>query len=198
MKSRTIAAFDFDGTIITKDSLPLFILFSTKFGRLISRAIQMLPHFILFKLKIIPNHVAKAKLCKLFFTGYTSGEFDRIGNDFAKEIDKIVNPEALKKIEWHKEMGHEVIIISASVENWIRPWAIQHGIDKVLATQLETSDGVLTGKLLSENCHGEEKVNRLIAAYPNRANYTLYAYGDTTGDKELLAMSDFPFYQRFN
>jgi phosphatidylglycerophosphatase C len=194
---KTIAAFDFDGTIINRDSLPLFILFSTNLKRLIFSSIKLLPYLILFKLKIIPNHIAKAKLCKYFFSGYESGEFDLLGQKFSATIEKILNPDAMSKIRWHQQMGHDVIIISASLENWIKPWAINHHIKDVLATKMEIADNVLTGKLLSKNCHGVEKVKRLLESYPDRANYTLYSYGDTGGDSELLSISDFPFYRCF-
>jgi phosphatidylglycerophosphatase C len=198
MKHSTIAAFDFDGTLIRKDSLPLFIIFSSGFLKLFAGTLRMLPHYILFKLKIISNNDAKSKLCKIFFSGYRHQDFIIAGSRFMTKLNKSVNPEALKKVKWHQEMGHHVVIISASVENWIIPWALDHGINEVLATKMEVVHNGLTGELLTENCHGIEKVNRLLAAYPDRASYTLFAYGDSDGDKELLAMSDFPYYQCFN
>jgi phosphoserine phosphatase len=45
---------------------------------------------------------------------------------------------------------------------------------------------------ISKNCYGQEKVNRLLEVEPDRKNYYLYAYGDSRGDREMLAFADFP------
>ena len=194
---KVIAAFDFDGTIIKHDSLPVFIRFVATLPRFVAGSLQMLPHLTLFALKLIPNYQAKEKLFKTFFTGFDLEKFNGIADNFSKKIDQMVNPAALEKIKWHHQMGHHILIISASAENWIRPWAVQNGIHEILATRLEVKNGQLTGKFLTRNCHGQEKVDRLLEVYPDREKYTLYAYGDTNGDKELLALADHSFYRTF-
>ena len=195
---KTIAAFDFDGTITTRDTLPVFIRFSTDIKRIIWGGFLIVPSFSLYKLKIISNKKAKERLFKAFFAGIDIDIFNDIANKFSDRINGIINPIAIEKIKWHQQMGHEVIIISASAENWIHPWAAQQGINTVLATQLEIVDNKITGNFLGQNCHGTEKVDRLLKQYPNKENYTLYAYGDSSGDKELLALADYPFYRIFN
>jgi len=95
-------------------------------------------------------------------------------------------------------MGHDMLILSASMENWLMPFARYLEIDRVEGTQLEVSpDGRLTGKFLSKNCYGEEKVIRLRSRLPNREEFHLIAYGDSRGDKELLNYADEAFYRRF-
>jgi len=194
---RIIAAFDFDGTITKRDSMPAFIKFMSTIPDFLSGSMRMLPYLILFKLNIIPNDLAKEKLFKIFFSGMNDKKFNIIAGRFSAKINDMINPEALEKIKWHQKMGHHVIIISASAENWIKPWAAANGIHQVLATQLEVINGQMTGNFISKNCHGQEKVNRLFEVYPERHNYTLYAYGDTNGDKELLALADHAFYRSF-
>jgi phosphatidylglycerophosphatase C len=194
---KVIAAFDFDGTITTTDSLLVFIKYAVALPRLITGTILMIPSLVLFKLKFIPNFKAKERLFKIFFGGIGIDEFNQLSNQFSDKIDKIINPAALEKLKWHQQMGHEVIIISASAENWIYPWAIRQGITMVLGTQLEVKNNLITGTFLTKNCHGAEKVNRLLDCYPNREEYTLYAYGDSNGDTELLALADHSFYRSF-
>jgi phosphatidylglycerophosphatase C len=195
---KVIAAFDFDGTITTRDTLPAFIRFAVSFGHLIAGSLSMVPFLVLFKLKVIPNYKAKERLFKTFFAGITLDRFNMLSEKFIPTIEKLVNPAALEKLKWHQEMGHEVIIISASAENWIRPWAIKNGINTVLATKLQVIDHMtITGNFLTKNCHGTEKVTRLLEQYPERQNYILYAYGDSNGDRELLALADHPFYRSF-
>lgn len=194
---KVIAAFDFDGTITTRDTLPVFVWYATKLWRILTGTLMIIPFVALFKLRVIPNYQAKERLFKAFFAGVKLDKFNALCLGFKPVIDKLVNPEALAKIKWHHEQGHEVIIISASAENWINPWAIEQDIKTVLATQLQIIDDKITGVFLTKNCHGPEKVGRLLAAYPDRENYILYAYGDSNGDKELLAFADHSFYRSY-
>lgn len=121
-----------------------------------------------------------------------------MGGGFSSEIDKIIRPKALEALKQHKKDGDRVIIISASIENWIKPWAEKIGADIVIATKIQTNEnGLLTGKFLSKNCFGQEKANRLFELFPNRKEYTLIAYGDSRGDKELIEISDKGYYNKF-
>jgi HAD superfamily phosphoserine phosphatase-like hydrolase len=89
------------------------------------------------------------------------------------------------------------VVISASLDIYVRPWAIKAGFADVIATHLETrEDGRVTGKLSGANCFGAEKVRRLEALLGPRSGYTLYAYGDSRGDKELLLSADYPYYRK--
>lgn len=65
-------------------------------------------------------------------------------------------------------------------------------IETVLATEIKVRDNIIEGTFSSENCYGQEKVNRLLAQFPDRNGYILYAYGDSAGDKALLALADYP------
>jgi len=194
---KTIAAFDFDGTLTTKDSLLHFLLFKSSPLKLLLRAVPSLYYVLMYSLKLMPNFVAKQALFSLFFRGMAITDFDRRCHLFLTRLNGMVRPEAKEKIQWHQSMGHEVVIISASIENWIIPFAQQMGVDTVLATTIEVNSGVVTGKFLSKNCFGPEKAVRLLERFPDRENYILYAYGDSNGDRELLGMADHPFYRSF-
>ena len=84
------------------------------------------------------------------------------------------------------------------MKNWIAPWAKENGIKEVISTEVEIKNSILTGKFRTRNCHGKEKVQRLLEKYPSREKYFLYAYGDSRGDKELLKLADKKFYRKFN
>ncbi|MCB1149091.1 MAG: HAD-IB family hydrolase, partial [Chlamydiia bacterium] len=58
------------------------------------------------------------------------------------------------------------------------------------------SKGVLTGKLLGANCRGPEKVRRILETFGPKESYLLYAYGDSAGDREMLALADHPFFRK--
>lgn len=191
-KKYTIAAFDFDGTITTKDTLFDFIRFYYGKRTLITGLCLLSPVLIGYKLGFLANSVAKEKLFSHFFKGQCIDEYNRICANYAKRIHQICKSETLDKIKWHKEQNHRLLIVSASNKNWIAPWALQNLFDEVIGTEIEVVNGQITGEFTSKNCYGAEKTNRLLALYPNRKEYTLYAYGDSSGDKELLALADFP------
>lgn len=187
-----IAAFDFDGTITLKDTLFDFISFYFSKRKLLSGLIILSPILIGYKMGIIKNYRAKQIMFSYFFKNRTIIEFNDKSEKYAKRINKITRQSTLQKINEHQSRNHKVIIISASISNWIIPWANSMGIHTVMGTEIEINDGLLTGKFSSKNCYGPEKVNRLLELYPDRAEYDLYAYGDSEGDKELLALSDYP------
>ncbi|RYG15043.1 MAG: HAD-IB family hydrolase [Chitinophagaceae bacterium] len=192
---KTIAIFDFDGTITKKDTLLEFIKFSKGRLKFYLGFLLFSPLLVAMKLKIYPNWRVKQQLFSYFYKGVSIAKFDDWATNFSEKVNALVRIKAIEAIKLHKEEGNKIIIISASIENWIKPWAEQLEIDSVLATGIEIdTKGILTGKFLTKNCYGIEKVNRLLIAFPNRNEYKLVAYGDSRGDKELLELADEGFY----
>lgn len=198
MKQETIVVFDFDGTITKKDTLIEFIKFTKGEWNFYAGFLLFSPLLIAMKLRIYPNWKVKQQLFSYFFKGVSSNNFNTWGKNFSIEIDKMVDNRAIKAIKLHSEKGNKIIIISASIENWILPWATQNWISSTLATKVEIDErNLLTGKFLTKNCYGQEKVNRFLAIFPKRDEYKLVAYGDSLGDKELLEFADESFYNKF-
>ena len=196
MSKKVIAAFDFDGTLTTKDTMFDFLKFYKGSFVLWLGLITGSPYLMAYYLGLITNHEAKEKLLAYFIKGKSIDDFSEKCKEYESQINKICHQQTLDRLKWHQDQGHEVLIISASLDNWIKPWAESKSISTVLATQIEVKDGVITGRFSSRNCFGQEKVNRLKALYPEK-DYLLYAYGDSSGDKELLEYADFPtLYKR--
>nr|WP_307990863.1 HAD family hydrolase [uncultured Niameybacter sp.] len=193
-----IAAFDFDGTITTKDSL--LDLYKYSFGnrKFIKGLIIHSLDILFYMIGIKKNDEVKEKLFKYFFKNISENEFNTLCNAYCENrLETIINSVALEKIKWHKEKGHVVVIISASFETWIKPWANKNGIEEVICTQYEVVNNQITGNIKGKNCHGIEKVNRLIEKYPKKEEYILYAYGDSKGDLDLLKFSDHPHFKKY-
>lgn len=189
-----IAIFDFDGTITKKDTLFDFIKYYWGAPKLYLGLIVLFPLLALYKIGLIKNNRAKEILFRYYFKGENIDQFNEKCKLYINRIDSICKKETLDKIKWHKESEHTSIIISASIKNWIEPWAKQHGFKTVLGTEIEVEDDIITGKFATNNCHGEEKVKRFREKYPNRECYFLYAYGDSSGDKYILDYSDKPTF----
>lgn len=193
-----LALFDFDGTITTDDSLIKFIRFAVGDIKFIWGMTVLSPILITYKLRLIPNYKAKQMMLSYFFKGMREHQFKTVARGYSlKHIDTILRSKAMKKIAFHKEQGHKVVVVSASIECWIKPWCDTNDLD-LIATKLEMKDGIVTGKLLTKNCYGIEKVNRVKEKY-NLSHYDyIYAYGDSRGDKELLEFADESYYKPFN
>lgn len=188
---RTIAAFDFDGTLTTRDTLPLFIIHAKGWRRFICGMIQLTPMLCGCLLGRIPNGEAKQRLFAHFFKGMPYKDFCFYGKAFSDKIEEALNFKNFHRLQQHMRQGDSVCIISASIQEWIQPWARGYGVDRVIATRIETDgNGTLTGRFLSSNCNGKEKVRRLLEEEPDRENYYLYAYGDSKGDIPMLEFAD--------
>ena len=195
--AKSLALFDFDGTITTRDSLADFIQFAVGKPRYYLGLLRMSPVLAGFVFKLIRNDVAKQKLLGHFFGGWTEQRFQRVADDYAAScIEAIVRPKAMARINWHKAQGHQVVIVSASAENWLRHWCDKHGLD-LLGTKMESRDGLMTGRFVGNNCHGEEKVRRVSEVFAGRLDDIGWAYGDTSGDRPMLSMAKEGFYRHF-
>ena len=87
--------------------------------------------------------------------------------------------------------------MTASPVQTVAPFARRLGADNIIGTGLAfDSQCRVTGEFTGENCRGQEKVRRLKAAYGENLVVTA-AYGDTSGDTEMLAMAQQPGFRIF-
>lgn len=194
---KVLALFDFDGTLTHKDSLGDFIQFAVGKRRAFLGGMILAPTLIRYVLGSTDNSLAKQHVLCHFFAGESEKKIRLLGRDYATHrIPAILRPEGLKRLAWHQEHGHEVVIVSASVELWLKDWTDSLGI-ALLATYMEVQDGYLTGRFAGQNCHSEEKVRRIRAAYSLENYDEIYAYGDTSGDRPMLALAHQQFYKPF-
>ena len=192
-----IAFFDFDGTITKKDTLLEFIRFTKGSFSFYTGFLVNLPYLFAYKFKIISNQSAKERVLKFFFNGTAVEEFNRKCQQFAELIvPKLVRLKALDEIERLKGLNITVVVVSASPENWIEHWTKALGLE-LIASRLEILNGKVTGKILGQNCHGDEKVVRIKEVYDLSSYNIIAAYGDSGGDKPMLALAEHAYYRPF-
>lgn len=188
-----LALFDFDGTLTTKDSLGEFVKFAVGSKTYYMKLLLFSPIFILYKMKIMDNAYAKELLFRLFFLGKSENSFKDVALRYSDEkLSTILNEDTYEKFLSHIENGDRVIVVSASMRCWLKPFASKHKVE-LLSTELEFINGKFTGKFSTKNCHGVEKVNR-IKEHLRLDDYSeVYAYGDSSGDKQMLEIADFAY-----
>lgn len=196
MKKRLVL-FDFDGTITTKDTFLEFIRFYHGPVKFVMGFLFMSPWMALMILKIIPNYKGKERVLRWFFRNETVENFNQKSADFCKHVvPALIRPKALTQIRQYLEEGSTVVVISASAENWVRPWCSAHGLN-CLATQLEIKNNRITGNISGFNCYGAEKEKRIRACYALSDFDEIIAYGDSRGDLEMLALANQQHYKPF-
>lgn len=188
---KRLALFDFDGTLTTSDTLLGFAAHAVGRWRCLSALLQSMPHIILWKLGFISNAVAKQYLFRRLYRGVELQKLRRKGIGFIPAIDSLLRPEAYKAMRGHIASGDTVVIVSAAIDFRIEAWARKERVSKVIATEPEVDEeGKLTGRFSTPNCYGAEKVGRLRLSFPDLDKYEIVAYGNSRGDRELLALAD--------
>ncbi|HBF05276.1 MAG TPA: HAD-IB family hydrolase [Prevotella sp.] len=197
---KKIYCFDFDGTLTTSDTLLEFIKFAKGTGRFLMVFLMYSPILALMKLHLYPNWKAKQQIFAHLFADMRIERFDKLCQEFAESYQHLLRPDGIHCVHQALSAGAQVFIVSASIDNWVRPFFRARGLEdiEVLGTQVEVVDGKLTGKFKTNNCYGEEKVRRITAVLSqDRQAYDIEAFGDSRGDKELLAFADEGHYKPF-
>lgn len=156
-----------------------------------------LPLLLLMKMGLYPNWKVKQKVFAHCFKGMKLSDFNNWCARFAHDKASVLRPKGVQKIGEILEAGDRVVIVSASINNWVEPFFAGLSGVFVIGTMIENRDGVITGRFLTRNCYGEEKVRRLLQLYPERQDYWLVAYGDSRGDFELLDFANESHYKPF-
>jgi phosphatidylglycerophosphatase C len=186
---KTLALFDFDGTLFQKDSLIEFTKFYKGNFAFYKGILFLLPSLIGLRLKILNNQKVKIKFLTHFFKNTDFEEFNTLAQNFAaNKVPQNLNKKTIAFFLEHIKSNHTVCVVSASCPNWIQPWCNQYGV-KFIGTELETSNLKITGNLATENCFGIEKVNRIKAIFNLDEFDIIKVYGGGKGDLEMLKLS---------
>ena len=198
---KKIYCFDFDGTLTTSDTLLEFIKYAKGRGRFLMVFLMYSPLLVLMKLHLYPNWKAKQQIFAHLFAGMRIEKFDALCRGFAEESQHLLRPKGITLMHEALVAGAQVFIVSASIDNWVRPFFDIRNLKgvQVLGTQIEVEDGKLTGRFKSNNCYGKEKVHRIAEALKSfeRSEYEIEAFGDSHGDKEMLAFADKGHFKPF-
>lgn len=193
--SKRLVLLDFDGTLTRKDTLFEFIRFYHGWIRYLGGLILLSPWFVFFKLKLIANNKVKEIVLTYFFGDEREEMFNARCSAFASQvIPGLIKPSALRLLSKEVAEKSHVIVVSASPENWVKPWCDSVHI-QCLATRLEVIDQKISGKINGRNCYGDEKVVRIKSAYPPEQYDRIIAYGDSRGDREMLQLAHEPHFR---
>ncbi|MDA3076952.1 HAD-IB family hydrolase [Campylobacter sp. JMF_04 NA10] len=192
-----LVCFDFDGTITRDDSLLEFIAYVVGFKKFFHGIFRLSPILLGYKLGLCSNNFTRRRLMVHFFGGMSVDKFAKICKKYSTtHIEDIIKFEAMAKIKEYIANGDKVVIVTASLEDWLAPWCKENGLE-LLGTKIEKKGGVITGEIEGLNCYGAQKVARIKEAYDLSEFEKIIAYGDSRGDKEMLEFADEAHFRAF-
>ncbi|CNG46564.1 HAD family hydrolase [Yersinia intermedia] len=196
--SKILSVFDFDGTLTRHDSFIPFLRFA--FGnRFFTRRVVKLtiPSIQCLRRKLTRDEL-KEILISTFLTGIEEKWVQEKAELYCNLYwERLMRASGLLAVASEVSSGVEVTLCSASPRLVLGPFAERLGV-KLIGTELESVNGILTGRITGHNCRCIEKINRLESIYGSLDQYHLRAWGDTRGDYELLAAAKDAHWRHFH
>ncbi|WP_292023252.1 MULTISPECIES: HAD-IB family hydrolase [unclassified Brevundimonas] len=184
-----IVAFDFDGTLTIRDSFTEFLRWRVGPGGWALGLVKLAPALAAYARDRDRGRI-KAASVREFLHGVDRHTLEVEAARFADQVwPRFMRPDALKVWDdWGRRGAHRVIVTASPVAT-VAPFAKRLGAEALLGTEFvfDAQDRI-TGDFAGPNCRGAEKVRRLKAAYGDTMTLAA-AYGDTSGDAEMLAMA---------
>ncbi len=195
--ARPVVAFDFDGTLTVRDSFMAFLACKAGPWRFAAGLARLAPAAAGYLIRR-DRGVLKAAAVRVFLKGMTRQNLQASAQAFALEsVGRLLRPDAAAAWRDWQGRGARLLIVTASPEELVRPFADLLEADELIGTRLAyDSAGRVTGAFDGENCRGPEKVRRLevlLGPSPRLAA----AYGDTSGDREMLAIAEMQGFKVF-
>jgi phosphatidylglycerophosphatase C len=195
---RPLVAFDFDGTLTSRDSFTAFLAWRAGPARYAAGLASLALAGAAYLVNRDRGRL-KAAAVRRFLAGTPRRQLETQAQAFAAEQGRgLLRPDALRAWRRWQSEGARLVIVTATPEIIVAPIARGLGADLLIGTRLAfDADDRVTGDLDGANCRGPEKARRLREAYG--ADVALEAaYGDSDGDAEMLALAEEQGMKVFN
>ncbi len=189
-----LALFDFDHTVTTCDTYGRFLREVASPAQRSQAWLKVGPWLLAYRLKLISAERIRARATRLAFQGRDADDIARHAAGFASEfLPGVVRPEMHDRIHWNQRHGHTVVIVSGSLDLYLRPWCEQRGL-QLVCNRLESHAGCLTGRYADGDC-GPRKADHIRRLYDLSRYARIHAYGDSVEDHPMLALAHERWYR---
>jgi phosphatidylglycerophosphatase C len=190
-----LALFDFDGTITTGDTFTPFLRFSISPSRAILGGILISPLLVAHRLGLISTPRTRPIVARVGFQGASAPILRELGRRYAAEVlPTTIEPHAIERLHWHQRQGDTVAVVSAGLDVYLSAWCGPLGV-ALICTELEVGHGRMTGRYRHGDCSGPSKAALIRATFDLCRFETVYAYGDTLEDREMLDLAHRKYYR---
>jgi phosphatidylglycerophosphatase C len=185
----TIAIFDLDGTITHRDTLfPLVVRQLARRPWQLLRLVLVLPGLLRFLFDRDRGRL-KQSLLRATLRGMRRAEIMNTSRAFVRDtLARGCFADALATIRRHRELGHYLVLMSASVDFYVPEFARELGFDHVISTGVAWQGERLDGTLTTANRRGEEKARCLRELVVERGDEDTFAYGNSASDLPHLRL----------
>ncbi len=189
-----LALFDFDHTVTVCDTYSRFLRRIATPAQLARARWTMGPWVLAYRAGVVsPSHL-RVRATRMAFTDRAESDITAAGGVYAADVlPGVLRPEMMQRIEWHHAQGHEVALVSGSLDSYLRPWCERHGL-ALICNRLESANGRLTGRYAGGD-RGGHKAADIRARYDLSRYERIHAYGDSREDRPMLALAHERWYR---
>ncbi|WP_119393272.1 HAD-IB family phosphatase [Salinibius halmophilus] len=186
--SHQLALFDFDGTLTTEDIYTLFIKHEVSWHRKVWGKCALAPFYIAYKLGLLAGPKMRAIATFISMSGRKRQTVEAQGRVFAEQVIQHYYLDwAMQRMRWHQAQGHEVVVVSASLDAYLTPWCESQKV-ALICSELAGKTR-LTGTYKTGDCTKAAKAEKVLQRYQLDQFSKVFAYGNTEEDNELLALA---------
>lgn len=193
---RPVVAFDFDGTLTRRDTLRVFLLQLRRPSVVAAAFIRHLPSVLRSYQGDQARNGAKESIFSDILGGMHEDEAEAAASATARAVVRsMFKPDVVARLRWHQAAGHRIVVVSASFVHYVAPAVETLGVDEVLATRWKVDPATrrLTGGFDGVNVRGAAKVD-LLSQHLGGPRRLEYAYGNSSGDVDMLATAKYPVW----
>jgi len=188
-----LALFDFDHTVTTCDTYSRFLRQVATPQQLARAKWTVGPWLLGYRLGVVSAAGIRARATRAAFTGREATEIASLAARYAdEELPRLLRPGMMQRIVWHRSQQHRVVVVSGSLDLYLRPWCERHGLELV-CNRLEARDGRLTGRYDGGDI-GPHKAREIRLRYALDDYHRIHAYGDSGEDRGMLALAHERWY----
>ena len=189
-----LALFDFDHTVTTCDTYGRFLRRVATPEQLAQAWWKVGPWLLAYRLKLISPERIRARVTLLTLGNRHADDIATQAAGYARDVlPSLVRPQMLEQIRWHLQQRHTVVVVSGSLDLYLRPWCQSLGLE-LICNRLESRDGRLTGGYADGDC-GPRKVEHIRRRYDLSRYQRIHAYGDSGEDRAMLALAHDRWYR---
>jgi phosphatidylglycerophosphatase C len=177
---KTTVFVDFDGTLYQRDSLLDFLVFTVGAWKAYTQLLFLLPEYFFSADKA----VVKNKWLQRTLGHASESELQASAKRFIPILEKKLNNSVLSKIEQYQLNQAEIVVLSASLDLWIKPFCANRGYS-CIATPSVFRQQRFAGFEVKENVKGKLKLT-LAQEHAHFSSTHTVAFGNEKSDLLLL------------